>query len=488
MAEHEQRTIDVDVTDIDTRGKTVHGFAAVYGAEARIGDITETIAKGAFAGVLDHDVRALLNHDPNVVLGRTKSGTLRLFDDVKGLRFEVDLPESRSDLREAISRGDLDGASFRFVVADEQWDGDRRTITRVGELHDICLATYPAYPATSVELRTRSNNNAAEERQEDKMEPEDRQQAQQETATGGLQVEDRIAVKETRTLSQAYKPSAIRSYEASLRLRVVPEFGAVRLTEIRRTDLQDFADGMLTEGLDPSTIQTTMMPLRAIYRRAVARGEMAVNPTTGLELPAVRAKRDRIASPEEAAHLIAALLPDDRALWATAMYGGLRRGELMALRWENVDLAKGVIRVDWGWDMLEGVIELKSRKGRRTVPIAAVLRDHLVEHRMSGHDGLAFGRTPTSPFSPNSVSARAATAWAKVKPITLHEARHTFASLMIAAGVNAKALSTYMGHANIAITLDRYGHLMPGNEEEAAGLLDAYLERADTKARLAQLD
>jgi integrase len=59
----------------------------------------------------------------------------------------------------------------------------------------------------------------------------------------------------------------------------------------------------------------------------------------------------------------------------------------------------------------------------------------------------------------------------------LHECRHTFASLMIAAGVNAKALSTYMGHANIATTIDKYGHLMPGNEAEAAGLLDAYLDR-----------
>ena len=75
-----------------------------------------------------------------------------------------------------------------------------------------------------------------------------------------------------------------------------------------------------------------------------------------------------------------------------------------------------------------------------------------------------------------------------LEEITLHECRHTFASLMIAAVVNAKALSTYMGHATITITLDRYGHLMPGNEAEAADLLDAYLERADTAARLAQLD
>jgi integrase len=71
--------------------------------------------------------------------------------------------------------------------------------------------------------------------------------------------------------------------------------------------------------------------------------------------------------------------------------------------------------------------------------------------------------------------------------ITLHACRHTFASYMIAAGVNAKALSTYMGHANIGITLDLYGHLMPGNESEAAELLDAYLEAqrqgADEAAR-----
>ena len=81
-------------------------------------------------------------------------------------------------------------------------------------------------------------------------------------------------------------------------------------------------------------------------------------------------------------------------------------------------------------------------------------------------------------------------AWrrADLKTITLHDARHTFASLMIAAGVNARALCSYMGHASVTITFDRYGHLMPGNEDEAATLLDAYLERANTRARLAALE
>jgi integrase len=79
------------------------------------------------------------------------------------------------------------------------------------------------------------------------------------------------------------------------------------------------------------------------------------------------------------------------------------------------------------------------------------------------------------------VDRRAQAAWsaAELTRITLHECRHTFASLMIAAGVNAKALSTYMGHSSIQITYDRYGHLMPGNEAEAAGLLDAYLTGFD---------
>ena len=95
-------------------------------------------------------------------------------------------------------------------------------------------------------------------------------------------------------------------------------------------------------------------------------------------------------------------------------------------------------------------------------------------------DALAFGDTSTAPFSPKKLTARADAAWegAELTRITLHECRHSYASLMIAAGTNAKALSTYMGHANIAITLDKYGHLFPGNEDEAAGLLNAYLVRS----------
>ncbi len=279
-----------------------------------------------------------------------------------------------------------------------------------------------------------------------------------------------------------YKPSAIRGYDASLRIHVLPELGGARLSDVTRADIQDLADRLLAKGADPSTIRNTVMPLRAIYRRAIARGEIAVNPTAGLELPAVRGKRDRIASPAEASKLISALPKSEQAFWATAFYAGLRLGEIRALRWEDVDLAAGVIRVERSWDKKEGAIEPKSRAGRRAVPIPAVLRDYLVEHKLrcAWGEGLMFGRSADEPFNERTIVTSAERVWkrAKLARITPHECRHTFASLMIAAGVNAKALSTYLGHASLSITFDRYGHLMPGNEEEAAELLDAYLKRA----------
>jgi integrase len=283
-----------------------------------------------------------------------------------------------------------------------------------------------------------------------------------------------------------YKPSAVRGYEAALVMRVLPGLGGLRLSEVRRVDLQDFADRLCADGLDPSTVRNTLMPLRAIFRRSVARGDVAVNPTSGLELPAMEGVRDRIASPTEAAALLAALPERDRAIWATAMYAGLRRGELLGLRWEDVDLAAGVIHVERSWDAKEGVVGPKSRAGRRTVPIPAALREYLVEHklRLGRHVGLVFGTSYTQPFTPSNVRKRANAAWARagLEPIGLHECRHTFASLMIAADVNAKALSTYMGHSSVTITLDRYGHLMPGNESEAADRLDAYLARSMEQA------
>jgi integrase len=133
------------------------------------------------------------------------------------------------------------------------------------------------------------------------------------------------------------------------------------------------------------------------------------------------------------------------------MYAGLRRGELLALRWKDVDFDRGVIHVERSYDPKAGVyVAPKSRAGRRTAPIASALRGLLIEHRLATGrgEGLVFGTSAGHPFTPSNASRRASTAWRAankarqeaelepLRPISLDECRHTFASLMIAAGVN----------------------------------------------------
>ena len=301
--------------------------------------------------------------------------------------------------------------------------------------------------------------------------------------------------------NEPYKPSALREYERNLNNYVLPALGAHRLSELRRGDLQRFVDRLRGEGLSGSKVRNIIIAVRVLYRHAIERELVEVNPTSGLRLPNGSKPRDRAASATEAAALLAALPEADRALWATAFYAGLRRGELRGLRWDDVDLAAGIIHVRRGWDDLAGEIEPKSAKGTRTIPITALLRDYLVDLKArTGRDGrdLVFGRTADMPFVPWSVREHALTAWeaenAKraenkldpLAPIGLHECRHTFVSLMHDAGISLERIGDYVGHSSSYMT-DRYRHLLEGHEAEAARLLDDYLARADTTARVEQL-
>lgn len=287
-----------------------------------------------------------------------------------------------------------------------------------------------------------------------------------------------------------YKPGTLREYARVLRLRVLSEFGASQLAAITRGDLQTFVDKMLSEELAASTVRNTVNPLQAIFRHAVRREIAPMNPTRDLELPVARGRRDRIATALEASNLIKAIPSEDQGLWATAFYAGLRRGELQALRGSDIDLKRSEIHVQRSWDHEEGPIPPKSKAGTRTVPLLAVLRPFL-EGAPSGDD-LVFGRTQDQPFDPKTVGDRARRSWRAVNgeegdrgglrpalhPMTLHECRHTFASLLIDAGVNPKAIQEFMGHATIEETFSRYGHLMPGARDQARELVDAYMASA----------
>lgn len=278
-----------------------------------------------------------------------------------------------------------------------------------------------------------------------------------------------------------YKPSALRAYEQALRQKLLPALGHLKLSALPRNQVQDVVDRLVAEGLSASTVRNAVLPLRAIYRRAIARSEVHVNPTEGLSLPAVRGRRDRVARAAEARALIAAVPAEDRAVWASALYAGLRRGELQALRWQDVDSERGVICVERSWDPKAGGRAKEplgpSAGAARRAPALPPRRPPALEARRRRRACLwAHERARASL---RGADAAGAEAWrrAGLEPIGLHECRHTYAAFMIAAGVNAKALSTYMGHSSITVTLDRYGHLMPGAEAEAAVMLERYLER-----------
>ena len=280
-----------------------------------------------------------------------------------------------------------------------------------------------------------------------------------------------------------FKPATLRGYRQVLIDRLLPALGSRRLSSITTSDLQTLVDGWQREGLSASTIRNTIKPMQAIYRRARSREGLPVNPTRDLELPVPEPGEVEIVSPAAAAKLIGAVEDEERVIWATALYAGLRYGELRALRWSAVDLKTRMIAVRESWDPKAGAMDPKTRKSRRTVPMPAVLRALLLEHRLRrgspAPDDLVFAADGKVPFQAERLYRLADQAWKSAEiagRLRLHQARHTYASFMIAAGVNAKALSSFMGHASITVTFDLYGHLMPGTEAEGAALLDAFLE------------
>jgi integrase len=291
-----------------------------------------------------------------------------------------------------------------------------------------------------------------------------------------------------------FRASTLAGYRRELRERVYPEFGDRRLDVVTRGDVLALIGGMQTEGLSPSTVRNVVVPLRSLYRYAADHDWTARNPTRGVAMPGVSGvRRERLATPAEVRALLDALEECDRALWATAAYAGLRRGELQGLRWSDVDLDARLIRVRQAYSQVAASFgPPKTAAGRREVPIAEALAPFLAGHReRSGADaeGLVFARASlagtvrgnaTAPFSDQTVGRRAAAAWqrAGLEPLGMHEARHAFASSLLAAGVPMQVVSKLMGHTTIQVTLDLYGHLLPNGRRDALRRLDDFLEGA----------
>jgi integrase len=201
--------------------------------------------------------------------------------------------------------------------------------------------------------------------------------AMRSRAAGSTAVVAATATRPTfRTRSRRpFKPTTRRATEQAYRLRVADRYGRVRIDKLDHLELQEFIDELDAAGTNPSTIEGTILPLRLMFRWARARGIVTVDPTDGLELPEKSSRQRVPPSPQDAARLLAVVPEDDRAIWATAMLAGTRRGELLALDWPNVDFKAGVLHVKRSYDPTSGTFgRPKSKHGIRTIPITAAAR------------------------------------------------------------------------------------------------------------------
>lgn len=158
----EKRVAEIRMEATENESRKIVGYAAVFNKDSEdLGGFVERIAPGAFTeAIATSDVRALFNHDQNLILARNTSGTLELIEDETGLRYEFDAPDTSfgNDLLEMIKRGDVNQSSFGFTVKSDTWEEQNgkvyRTINKVNRLFDVSPVTFPAYPDASVAVRS----------------------------------------------------------------------------------------------------------------------------------------------------------------------------------------------------------------------------------------------------------------------------------------------------------------------------------------------
>lgn len=278
-----------------------------------------------------------------------------------------------------------------------------------------------------------------------------------------------------------YTQSTVRDYTRSYRNFIRPEFGPMPADDIGEVEWQMWIDELSREGLTRSRISTHVAVASAIYAWALvpSRWYATSNPLRLVELPPNDEKpRLRVAFALEAARLLEALAPKDAVPYAIAFYAGLRRAEIDRLEWpELLDGQRIASRLL--------VTRAKSEAGRERRPPVAEPLQGILRQAWLRQGRPTSGRMLETSVMSGKLASRATAAWsdAGLRRITLHECRHTYASLLMAAGYTLKELMEFMGHADLQM-VNRYVKLLPQpGEADASNRLTAYLRRATEAGR-----
>ena len=284
-------------------------------------------------------------------------------------------------------------------------------------------------------------------------------------------------------------PRGFERYESIARVHLIPDLGAIALTQLRPEHLQRLYASKLSSGLSPRSVRYQHVVLHKALETAMKWGLVVRNVADGVDVPRSRRKDMQTWSEFEVRHFLEVAKDSPYyALFHTALYTGMRRGELLALRWRDVGVQE--IHVNRTLHQLRDgsyvFTEPKSAKSRRTIDLSPSSILTLAEHRErqegvrtvmgipQTQDDFVFSTLEGKPLRPNTVS-RAWTmlaARAGLRAIRLHDARHTHASLMLKQGVHPKIVQERLGHGSIQVTLDTYSHVAPGLQRAAAESFD----------------
>jgi len=286
-------------------------------------------------------------------------------------------------------------------------------------------------------------------------------------------------------------PRSYERYEGIARKHLIPSLGSILLTQLRPEHLQKLYSAKLKEGLSARSVRYQHVILHKALQTAIKWGLVSRNVADGVDVP--KAQRGEMITWDEddiVRFLKAAEPTPYYALFYTALFTGARRGELLALRWQDVNFLDPQISISRSLHQLKDnsfvYTEPKTAKSRRTIALSPSAILTLKEHKekqditraMLGlplkDDSLVFSTPEGTPLRPNTVSRAWAILAARcgVKVIRFHDARHTHASLMLKQGVHPKIVQERLGHSGIAITLDTYSHVAPGLQEAAAAQFD----------------
>ena len=312
---------------------------------------------------------------------------------------------------------------------------------------------------------------------------------------GGLTVGEYVERWLKDSVRGTVRQSTYEAYEYMTYPHIVPALGRVKLKALTPVHVRTFYREKLDGGLSSATVRKMHGVLQKALDQAVSDGLIPRNAAKGIRLPQDKKKEIRPLSPDEARALLVAARGDRlEALYVLAVSTGLREGELLALRWENVDLKGAVLRVSQTLTREGGKVLLgppKTKNSRRAVGLMGsavqALREHLTRQleemeslgSLYRPGGLVFANEVGGIVNPSNLRNRSLKALlerAGLPPIRFHDLRHTCATLLLSRNVNPKIVSEMLGHASIAITLDTYSHVLPNMQESAVRALEEALK------------